>query len=87
MLTADENPETVVRSVNEGEVYRFVRKPWDKASLQTMVHFAFELSLLEEENRQLLSIVRRQLAELRQVRPGHDLEAEMVLAEADLLER
>jgi two-component system probable response regulator PhcQ len=87
MLTADENPETVVRSINEGEVYRFIRKPWDKASLQMMVHFAFDLILLEEENRQLLSIVRRQLAELRQIRPGHDPEAEMVLAEADLLER
>jgi len=87
MLTADENPETVVRSINEGEVYRFIRKPWDGASLRTMVHFAFELILLEEENRQLLSIVRRQHAQLMQVQPASDAEAEMVLAEADLLER
>ena len=87
MLTADEDPETVVRSINEGEVYRFIRKPWQKPTLLAMVHFAFELSLLEEENRHLLSIVRRQLAELRQVRPGSDPEAEMVVAEADLLER
>ena len=87
MLTADENPETVVRSINEGEVYRFIRKPWDAASLRTMVHFAFELILLEEENRQLLSIVRRQHAQLMQVQPASDAEAEMVLAEADLLER
>jgi two-component system, probable response regulator PhcQ len=87
MLTADDNPETVVRSINEGEVYRFIRKPWDNASVRTMVHFAFELILLEEENRQLLSIVRRQRAELRLVRPALDAEAEMVLAEADLLER
>jgi DNA-binding NtrC family response regulator len=87
MLTADENPETVVRSINEGEVYRFIRKPWDNTSLRTMVTFAFELILLEEENRQLLSIVRRQRAELMNVRPAPDAETEMVLAEADLLER
>jgi response regulator RpfG family c-di-GMP phosphodiesterase len=87
MLTADQDPETVVRSINEGEVHRFIRKPWDNASLRTMVHFAFEVVLLEEENRQLLSIVRRQRAELRHVRPTVDAEAELVLAEADLLER
>lgn len=87
MLTADQDPDTIVRSINEGEVYRFICKPWDNTSLRTMVHFAFEVILLEEENRQLLAIVRRQRAELRQVRPTADAEAEMVLAEADLLER
>jgi len=87
MLTADQKPDTVVRSINEGEVYRFIRKPWDNTSLKTMVHFAFEVILLEEENRQLLAIVRRQRAELRQVRPTPDAEAEMVLAEAELFER
>jgi len=87
MLTGDQNPETVIRSINEGEVYRFIRKPWDNTSLRTMVHFAFEVVLLEEENRQLLAIVRRQRAQLRQVRPTPDAEAEMILAEADLFER
>jgi two-component system NtrC family sensor kinase len=87
MLTADEDPETIVRSINEGEVYRFIRKPWDNVSLLTTVHIAFEVILLEEENRQLLAIVRRQRAELRHAGPTVDQEAEMVLAEADLLER
>jgi DNA-binding NtrC family response regulator len=87
MLTADEDPETVVRSINEGEVYRFIRKPWDNVNLLTTLHFAFEVILLEEENRQLLAIVRRQRADLKGVRPTVDAEAEMVIAEADLLER
>jgi DNA-binding NtrC family response regulator len=86
MLTADADPETPIRSINEGEVYRFIRKPWDNAALLTTVNLAFEVILLEEENRQLLSIVRRQRAELRQLHPK-DAEAELVLAEADLLER
>jgi DNA-binding NtrC family response regulator len=87
MLTADQNPDTVIRSINEGEVYRFIRKPWDNTSLKTMVHFAFDVILLEEENRQLLAIVRRQRDQLRQVGPTPDTEAEMVLAEAELFER
>jgi response regulator RpfG family c-di-GMP phosphodiesterase len=87
MLTADQDPETVVRSINEGEVYRFIRKPWDNLGLRTMVHFAFEVILLDEENRQLLAIVRRQRAELRHVRPAVDAEAELVLAEAALFDR
>ncbi|MFL5309520.1 MAG: response regulator [Myxococcales bacterium] len=87
MLTGDQDPDTVIRSINEGEVYRFIRKPWDNAGLRTMVDFAFEVILLDEENRRLLTVVRRQRAELRQLRPDADAEAEMLLAEADLFER
>ena len=55
-------------------------------AIETIRRGVSELIVLEEENRQLLSIVRRQHAQLRQVQPP-DAEAEMVLAEADLLER
>src|SRR6267378_2994463 len=79
VLTAGQDPETVIRSINEGEVYRFIRKPWDNTGLRTMVDFAFEVILLDEENRQLLAVVRRQRAELRQLRPAVDAEAEMLL--------
>jgi DNA-binding NtrC family response regulator len=87
MLTGDQDPDTVVRSINEGEVYRFIRKPWDNTGLRTMVDFAFEVILLDEENRRLLAVVRRQRAELRQLSPAVDAEAEMLLAEAELFER
>src|SRR5207253_5435775 len=29
MLTGDPDPQTIIRSINEGEVYRFIKKPWD----------------------------------------------------------
>jgi DNA-binding NtrC family response regulator len=41
MLTGDKDPETTIRSINEGEVYRFIRKPWRNADLRAIVHFAF----------------------------------------------
>ena len=62
ILTADEQPETAVRSINESEVYRFIRKPWNDSDLRTIMHFAFETIRLEREKRRLLSLVRDERA-------------------------
>src|SRR3954467_4103151 len=34
LLTGDQDPEVPVRSINESEVYRFIRKPWNNADLR-----------------------------------------------------
>src|SRR5438309_539101 len=47
MLTGDQDPETTLRSINESEVYRFIRKPWNNRDLRTIVHFAFEAARLK----------------------------------------
>ena len=92
MLTADPNPEVPVRSINESEVYRFIRKPWDKRDLRTIVHFAFEVARLQEENRRLIELGRMQRDVRNKLTRDADLadiEAELLLlaeAEADLLE-
>ena len=46
MLTADKDPEVPVRSINEVEVYRFLRKPWNNGELRTVLSFAFEIAHL-----------------------------------------
>lgn len=81
MLTGDPDPDTPVRSINEGEVYRFVRKPWNNADLKTIMHFAFEVIQLEEEKRQLIAMVRkeRQARESGKPLDPFDLEAELIL--------
>jgi len=94
MLTGDPNPEVIIRSINEGEVYRFIRKPWDNTMLRVTVYFAFETIILEEENRRLLSALRRQVHFLRDLEKDfpylaaltRDEDATMLLAEADLVE-
>ncbi len=43
MLTGEMDPELAVRSINEAEVYRFIRKPWSNADLRTIVRLAFEV--------------------------------------------
>ncbi|HEY2031843.1 MAG TPA: response regulator [Myxococcales bacterium] len=94
MLTGDPNPDIIIRSINEGEVYRFIRKPWDNTMLRVTVYFAFETIVLEEENRRLLSALRRQVNFLRGLEQdfpylaalARDEDAAMLLAEADLVE-
>ena len=60
MLTGDPNPETTLRSINESEVYRFIRKPWNNRDLRTIVYFALEVSKLQLENQQLIDLGRKQ---------------------------
>jgi two-component system, probable response regulator PhcQ len=88
ILTGDKDPELTLRSINEGEVYRFIRKPWDNTDLRTMMHFAFETVRLEREKRKLLEQVRdERLAVLSRGSPEDPagLEREvMLLAEEEL---
>jgi two-component system probable response regulator PhcQ len=94
MLTGDPNPEVIIRSINEGEVYRFIRKPWDNTMLRVTIYFAFETIVLEEENRRLLAALRRQMNFLRDLERDfpylsaltRDQDATLLLAEADLLD-
>jgi DNA-binding NtrC family response regulator len=62
MLTADKDPDVPIRSINEGEVYRFVRKPWNNNDLRTVLSFAFEIARLEQEKRHLVTLLKNQLA-------------------------
>jgi DNA-binding NtrC family response regulator len=62
IITADKEPDTAVRSINESEVYRFIRKPWNDPDLRTIMHFAFETIRLERDKRRLLSLVRDERA-------------------------
>ncbi len=91
MLTAETDPQVIIRSINDGEVYRFIRKPWDNIMLRVVVYFAFETIQLEEENRRLLQALRRQLQFVRSLTQEYPYlaalaqqeEAELLLAQAD----
>jgi response regulator RpfG family c-di-GMP phosphodiesterase len=92
MLTGDPDPEIPVRSINESEVYRFVRKPWNSWDLRTILHFAFEVIRLQEENAKLILLGVRQRKIRGKMASADDpvgLEAELELlaeAEAELLD-
>jgi two-component system response regulator HupR/HoxA len=43
ILTGYTDMETLVRGVNEGEIFRYVTKPWDSADLRTIIREALAL--------------------------------------------
>ncbi len=49
-----------ISAINDGEIYRFLTKPWENEELQATVRLGFERLLLERENRRLLATVKRQ---------------------------
>lgn len=60
MLTGQPDTQMVIKAINEGEVYRFITKPWDDLELKVTLWSAFEQLDLTRENRRLLTLVRQQ---------------------------
>src|SRR3954469_21583340 len=60
MLTGHADMQTAISAINQGEIYRFLTKPWDDTELKVTLYLAFEQLDLERENRKLLATVRRQ---------------------------
>lgn len=73
MLTGHADLETAIAAINEGEIYRFLTKPWDELELQVTLHLACEKLELESENRRLLAALRSHeelVARLAHEHPG-----------------
>ncbi|HMK43068.1 MAG TPA: response regulator [Dissulfurispiraceae bacterium] len=65
MLTGHASIDAAMRAINDGEIYRFLTKPWDNNELRIIVRTALEKYNLEEENRRLLALVRQQAVEMK----------------------
>lgn len=65
MLTGHASLAAAIKAINKGEIYRFFTKPWDDFELRFAVRSAVEKFDLEEENRRLLDIVRKQALNLK----------------------
>jgi two-component system probable response regulator PhcQ len=62
MLTGHAEMSTAMEAINEGEIYRFLTKPWDDAELKVALHLAFDRLALERANRRLQAAVQHQRA-------------------------
>ena len=58
ILTGYADTSTAVEAINEGEIYRFLTKPWDDVELQVTLHLACDRLELERKNRLLLAALR-----------------------------
>jgi FixJ family two-component response regulator len=73
LFTGFADMELVIRAINEGEVYKFLKKPWDEYELQGVVLSAIQHHDILDENERLLKQVREQkltLSALEREHPG-----------------
>jgi DNA-binding NtrC family response regulator len=68
-LTGHADMQTAIDAINQGEIYRFLTKPWDDVELKVTVTLAFEKLDLERENRRLLAMVRNLSNHLVRIQP------------------
>jgi response regulator RpfG family c-di-GMP phosphodiesterase len=73
MLTGHADLKSVVDAIDQGEVYRFLLKPWNDEELKMTIRQALDYYHLWKENRTLVETVKKQsqvLQELEREHPG-----------------
>ena len=67
LLTGYADLESAIKAVNEGNIDRYIAKPWDNDNLRTMVAEAIDLRELRYANQRLNNHVAEQNAELERL--------------------
>jgi len=65
VLSGYADTASVVAAINEGQVYRFIPKPWQDDELKTIVEQALETYELRQKNRMLLDQLQQSNEQLR----------------------
>ncbi len=84
LLTGHADITSALQAVNEGEVFRYLTKPWDDTLLIAALEEGLERHRLRAERDQLLDLTARQNAELQEL--NHHLEG-LVQARTDELQQ
>lgn len=94
ILTGNADLDMALRAINEGEIYRFMTKPWDNNELLVTVRLALREYELRLENKRLLAEVKRQraiLGKLEETHPGitsirKTIDGKIIISEDDIRE-
>ena len=65
LLTGYADITSTVAAINQGEIYRYISKPWDDSEIVTIVREAIERQSLELENLRLTALTQAQNDELK----------------------
>ena len=65
LLTGYADVTSTIAAINEGEIYRYISKPWDDNEIVNVVREALERQKLEAENRRLTALTQAQNDELK----------------------
>lgn len=65
LLTGYADIQSILDSINRGEIYRYITKPWDENDILLVVRHALERKALEQEKLRLEAVTRAQNDELK----------------------
>ncbi|MGP1680428.1 MAG: HD domain-containing phosphohydrolase, partial [Burkholderiales bacterium] len=65
LLTGYADIASTVAAINQGEIYRYIAKPWDDDDVRLIVRHALERKLLEREKARLEALTQRQNEQLQ----------------------
>ena len=82
LLTGYADLDSTIAAINNGQIYRYISKPWDDGALLGIVKDALERKLLEREKARLEALLARRNEELREL--NSELEAKVEVRTADL---
>ncbi len=64
VLSGNSESQTVLNAINDGNILRYISKPWDDIELINIIKQAFELYNLKQEKKDLLNQLQEYTAEL-----------------------
>lgn len=59
LLTGYTDIEAVIDSINKGQVYKYITKPWNEHELKVNIENAYEVFSLRRENKELLDKLKK----------------------------
>ncbi|NOZ87077.1 MAG: hypothetical protein GXP49_12585, partial [Deltaproteobacteria bacterium] len=86
-LSGYADAEAIVSAINQGEVYRFMPKPWNPEELKATVRQCFERYALYRENKKLLDKVRCQNQELLHLNQKLESSLSMSMRSLDIVQK
>ncbi|MBX6379648.1 MAG: hybrid sensor histidine kinase/response regulator [Thermoflavifilum aggregans] len=80
LLTAHMDMEALIEAVNEGRIYRYIRKPWNEAELHNTIHNAYEIYTTRVELREKMQMLEKTNDELSRFiySVSHDLRSPLM---------
>lgn len=60
LITGYPDLDSVIKAINNGQIYRFITKPWQNEELKLLVKQALEYADIVKDNRALLKIAKQQ---------------------------
>lgn len=70
LLTGYADVDSTVAAINEGQIYRYISKPWNEQEVLLTVREALERQALEQEKARLEALTARQNEELKALNAG-----------------